>query len=147
MTKKRQKKMDHSIAIYSIFCIGMVYFRCLQVNPHIQALQNMCSKVGWAIVYGKKWFKFASSILKILVDDFFWTPQIRFSFFWKASKIYHTYTKNWVNRDWVNRFFLAIFGHFWAREPNLHCKISDFGFLSVSFDFFVWNHIVSHRYW
>ena len=34
------------IAIYSIFCIGMVYFGCLQVNPHIQAVQNMCSKGG-----------------------------------------------------------------------------------------------------
>merc|ERR1711884_498639 len=39
---KIAKKTDHSIAIYSIFCIGMVYFGCLQVNPHIQAVQNMC---------------------------------------------------------------------------------------------------------
>ena len=38
------KKTDHSIAIYSIFCIGMVYFGCLQVNPHIQAVQNMCEE-------------------------------------------------------------------------------------------------------
>ena len=43
---KIAKKTDHSIAIYSIFCIGMVYFGCLQVNPHIQAVQNMCSKGG-----------------------------------------------------------------------------------------------------
>ena len=42
--QNRQKKMDHSIAIYSIFCIGMVYFGCLHVNPHIQAVQNMCEK-------------------------------------------------------------------------------------------------------
>ena len=33
-------------------------------------------------------------------------------------------------------FFSVIFGHFRDRAPNLHCKISDFGFLSVSFDFF-----------
>ena len=33
--------------------------------------------------YGKKRFKFASSILKILEDTFFWTPQISFSFFGK----------------------------------------------------------------
>ena len=26
--------------------IGMVYFGCLQVNPHIQAVQNMCAKGG-----------------------------------------------------------------------------------------------------
>ena len=32
--------------------------------------------------------------------------------------------------------FETIFGHFWAREPKLQCKISDFEFLSVSFDFF-----------
>ena len=64
----------------------------------------------------------------------------------EASKIYHTYTKNWVNRDWVIRF-LAFFGHFWAWEANLHCKIGDFNFLSVSSDFFTWNHIASHRYW
>ena len=43
---KIAKKTDHSIAIYSIFCIGMVYFGCLQVNPHIQAVQNMCGKGG-----------------------------------------------------------------------------------------------------
>merc|ERR1711949_141405 len=41
---KIAKKTDHSIAIYSIFCIGMVYFGCLQVNLHIQAVQNMCGK-------------------------------------------------------------------------------------------------------
>ena len=41
---KNAKKTDHSIAIYSIFCIGMVYFGCLQVNPHIQAVQNMCEE-------------------------------------------------------------------------------------------------------
>ena len=43
---KIAKKTDHSIAIYSIFCIGMVYFGCRQVNPHIQAVQNMCGKGG-----------------------------------------------------------------------------------------------------
>ena len=39
---KSPKKTDHLIAIYSIFGIGMVYFGCLKVNPHIQAVQNMC---------------------------------------------------------------------------------------------------------
>ena len=29
----------------------------------------------------------------------------------------------------------AIFGDFWGREPRLYSKISEFGFLSVSFDF------------
>ena len=43
---KIAQKTDHLIAIYSIFFIGMVYFGCLQVNPHIQAVQNMCSKGG-----------------------------------------------------------------------------------------------------
>ena len=28
------------------FFIGMVYFEYLRVNPHIQAIQNMCSKGG-----------------------------------------------------------------------------------------------------
>ena len=28
------------------FCIGSVYFGCLQVNSHIQAVQNMCGKGG-----------------------------------------------------------------------------------------------------
>ena len=46
---KNAKKTDHSIAIYSIFCIGMVYFGCLQVNPHIQAVPNMCGKGGWRV--------------------------------------------------------------------------------------------------
>ena len=44
--QKSLKKTDHLIAIYSFFCIGMVYFGCLQVNPHIQAVQNMCGKGG-----------------------------------------------------------------------------------------------------
>ena len=43
---KNAKKNDHSIAIYSIFCKGMVYFECLLVNPHIQAVENMCGKGG-----------------------------------------------------------------------------------------------------
>ena len=50
---KIAKKTDHSIAIYSIFCIGMVYFGCLQVNPHIQAVQNMCGKRGVEGVFGR----------------------------------------------------------------------------------------------
>ena len=34
-------------------------------------------------------------------------------------------------------FFVAIFGYFWGRGPNLYSKSSDFGFLSLSFDFFL----------
>ena len=41
--------MDHSIAIYSIFCIGIVYFRCVLVNPHVQVVQNMCGKGGYRV--------------------------------------------------------------------------------------------------
>ena len=43
---KIAKKTDHSIAIYSIFLIGMVYFRWYLVNPHVQTVQNMYSKGG-----------------------------------------------------------------------------------------------------
>ena len=53
MTENRQKKTDHLIAIYSIFCIGMVYFECLQVNPHIQAVQNMCGKGGKRVFWAE----------------------------------------------------------------------------------------------
>ena len=45
MTKNCQKK-DRSIAISSIFRVGVVYFRCLLVNPHVQAAQNMSGKGG-----------------------------------------------------------------------------------------------------
>ena len=62
-----------------------------------------------------------------------WTAWI-----WGFTRRHLRYTtpiqKNWVNCDSVIRF-LAIVGHFWAREPNLHCKISDFDFFSVSFYF------------
>ena len=33
-----------------------------------------------------------------------------------------------------DRFFLAVFVDFCGREPNLYSGISDFDFLSVSFD-------------
>ena len=93
--KIAKKKTDHLIAIYSIFCIGMVYFRCFLVNLHVKAVQNICGKggvdgvSGWVrggkvypviqkkrsvfavskkipIVYGKKWFKFEGSFRKLL---------------------------------------------------------------------------------
>ena len=32
----------------------------------------------------------------------------------------------------TSMIYLAIFGHFWAQEPNLYCKISNLGFWSVS---------------
>ena len=43
---KIAQKTDHSIAIYSNFWIGMVYFGCHLVNPHVQAVQNMYGKGG-----------------------------------------------------------------------------------------------------
>ena len=43
MTKNRQKKTDHLIAIYSIFFMGMVYFGKYLANPHVWAVQNMCA--------------------------------------------------------------------------------------------------------
>ena len=49
---KIAKKTDHSIAIGSILCIGMVYFKWLLVNPHVQAVQNMCGKGGVEDVSG-----------------------------------------------------------------------------------------------
>ena len=45
-------------------------------------------------------------------------------------------SKNWANRVWVQSFLLGIFGHYWAREPNLYSKIGDSDFLSVSSDFY-----------
>ena len=43
---KKAQKTDHSIAIYSNFWIGMVYFGCHLVNPHVQTVQNMYGKWG-----------------------------------------------------------------------------------------------------
>ena len=45
-SQKKTQKMDHSIAIYSNFWIGMVYFGCHLVNPHVQTVQNMYGKGG-----------------------------------------------------------------------------------------------------
>ena len=36
------KKTFYSIAICSILGKGMVYFEWYVVNPHVQAVQNMC---------------------------------------------------------------------------------------------------------
>ena len=41
---KIAQKTDHSIAIYSNFWIGMVYFGYHLVKPHVQTVQNMYSK-------------------------------------------------------------------------------------------------------
>ena len=43
---KKVQKTDHSIAIYSNFLIGMVYFGYHLVNPHVQTVQNMYGKGG-----------------------------------------------------------------------------------------------------
>merc|ERR1712079_472775 len=45
--QKSPKKRITKSRFTQFFCIGMVYFGCLQVNPHIQAVQNMCSKGGY----------------------------------------------------------------------------------------------------
>ena len=54
----------------------------------------------------------------------------------ETSKIYHT-KKMSKSRLSDPCFFVAIFGYFWGRGPNLYSKSSDFGFLSLSFDFFL----------
>ena len=46
---KNSQKTDHSIAIYSNFWIGMVYFGCHLVNPHVQTVQNMYCKGRWRV--------------------------------------------------------------------------------------------------
>ena len=43
---KKAQKTDHSIAIYSNFWIGMVYFGCHLVNPHVHTIHNMYGKGG-----------------------------------------------------------------------------------------------------
>ena len=50
--------------------------------------------------------------------------------------------------NWVIGF-LAIFGGFWGWEPNLYIsnEMRDFVFFECLFWFFIWNHIVSHKYW
>ena len=48
-----------------------------------------------------------------------------------VPKIYHTYSKIWVNRDWVICFLGFFFGDFWGRKPDLHSEFSDFQSLSV----------------
>ena len=45
---KKAQKTDHSIAIYSNFLIGMVYFGYHLVKPHVQTVQNMYGKGGWS---------------------------------------------------------------------------------------------------
>ena len=43
---KKAQKTDHSIAIYSNFWIGMVYFGYHLVKAHVQTVQNMYGKGG-----------------------------------------------------------------------------------------------------
>ena len=43
------KQMDHSIVICSKNYIGVVYFGCYLVNPHVQTVQNMCAKGGYMV--------------------------------------------------------------------------------------------------
>ena len=47
---KKAQKTDHSIAIYSNFLIGMVYFGYHLVNPHVQVVQNMYAELRTAEV-------------------------------------------------------------------------------------------------
>ena len=46
---KKAQKTDHSIAIYSNFWIGMVYFGYHLVKAHVQTVQNMYGKGGWGV--------------------------------------------------------------------------------------------------
>ena len=43
---KIAQKTDHSVAIFSIFLLGKVYFGWYLVNPHVQTVQNMHGKGG-----------------------------------------------------------------------------------------------------
>ena len=43
---KKAQKTDHSIALYSNFWIGMVYFGYHLVKAHVQTVQNMYGKGG-----------------------------------------------------------------------------------------------------
>ena len=43
---KKAQKTDHSIAIYSNFWIGMVYFGYHLVKAHVQTVQNIYGKGG-----------------------------------------------------------------------------------------------------
>ena len=52
---KKGQKTDHSIAIYSIFLIVMVYFKCFKVNPNVQTVQNMYGKGGKRVCKAKLW--------------------------------------------------------------------------------------------
>ena len=53
MTKNRLKNGSLNHDFLNFFFIGMVYFGCLQVNPHIQAVQNMCGKGGLRVFQAK----------------------------------------------------------------------------------------------
>ena len=44
--QKWPKKRITQLRFTQFFCIGMVHFRCLMVNPHVQAVQSMCGKGG-----------------------------------------------------------------------------------------------------
>ena len=45
-SSKKAQKTDHSVAIYSNFWIGMVYFGYHLVKAHVQTVQNMYGKEG-----------------------------------------------------------------------------------------------------
>ena len=45
MTKNPQKNRSLNGDLLNFF-IGMVYFRCLLVNSHVQAVENMCGQGG-----------------------------------------------------------------------------------------------------
>ena len=90
MTTNRQKKRSLNRHLLNFFCIGMVYFRCLLLNPHVQVVQDICGKGGearpqfqniasktnqrWLINYEKQLIHFGTNILKIVVLLVFWTP-------------------------------------------------------------------------
>ena len=70
---KKAQKTDHSIAIYSNFWIGMVYFGYHLVKAHVQTVQNMYGKGGresarpsygrpklTLILHGREWMNILS---------------------------------------------------------------------------------------
>ena len=74
----QKKCISHN---FQIWAPNLNHFLPLSMARSDLSLQASKLKSLLAIVYGKKWFKFASSILKILGDTFFWHRNFHFVFF------------------------------------------------------------------
>ena len=77
---KITQKTDHSIAIYTNFWIGMVYFGYHLLNPHVQAVQNMCAKGGrvmgsqsWPSFQEKNFFLRCWTLLNLCQTLYWWS--------------------------------------------------------------------------